>query len=46
MQGYKDQKDLRKATNAKMFNVMAGAFILLDAVTHILLYAVNLRKST
>ncbi len=41
MQGYKDQKDLRKATNAKMFNVMAGALILLDAITHTLLYAMS-----
>ena len=41
MQGYKDQKELRKATNAKMFNVMAGALILLDAITHTLLYAMS-----
>lgn len=41
MQGYKDQNDLRKATNAKMFNVMAGALILLDAITHTLLYAMS-----
>ncbi len=41
MQGYKDQRDLRKATNAKTFNVMAGALILLDAITHTLLYAMS-----
>lgn len=41
MQGYKEQKDLRQAINAKTFNVMGGAFMLLDAITHTLLYAMS-----
>lgn len=41
MQEYKEQKEMRRAINAKMFHVMCGALMLLDAVTHVLLYAMS-----
>lgn len=41
MQEYKEQKEMRKAINAKMLHVMCGALMLLDAVTHVLLYAMS-----
>ncbi len=39
MDKYRDEKDLRRATTAKMFNFMAAIFMLVDAIMHTLYYA-------
>ncbi|MEE1031332.1 MAG: hypothetical protein U0L12_04245 [Ruminococcus sp.] len=41
MYKYKDQKELRTALNGKMINMMIGAFLLINAITGTIRYAVN-----